>query len=392
MSDDSVTLEAERQHAVELRRWLHRHPELAFTEVETAARVVDELERLGIPSTYPGAGGGVIGRITTDPALPTVAIRAELDALPGLESTGASYSSINEGNVHACGHDAHMTMVLGAARSLIESPPNGNVVLIFQPAEERGGGARVVINDGGLENVRAIFGAHVTHEWETGTVMVRDGTMTAQSDRFRIRIRGKGGHGARPHEAIDAVVISALLITSLQTLVSRQTNPVHPSVITVGRVNAGSAPNVIAASAELEGTIRTTVPNTRDHLHTGIRRMVEGMAELHDADIELELTQGYPPVINTPEEVELVRQTVREEFGTEALATQTHPSMGSEDFSYYLEKVPGAFFRLGARRSDWEPVPLHSPSFDIDEAVLSVGAKFFDALVRRALDHYRAAD
>ena len=222
--------------------------------------------------------------------------------------------------------------------------------------------------------------------------MVRDGTMTAQSDRFRIRIRGKGGHGARPHEAIDAVVISALLITSLQTLVSRQTNPVHPSVITVGRINAGSAPNVIAASAELEGTIRTTVPNTRDHLHTGIRRMVEGMAELHDADIELELTQGYPPVINTPEEVELVRQTVREEFGAEALATQTHPSMGSEDFSYYLEKVPGAFFRLGARRSDWEPVPLHSPSFDIDEAVLSVGAKFFDALVRRALDHYRAAD
>jgi hippurate hydrolase len=305
-------VDARRQHAVELRRWLHRHPELSFSEAETAARVVSELEHLGIPYTYPGPGGGVIGRITTDPALPAIALRAELDALPGSDHADPAYRSIYSDRMHACGHDAHMTMVLGAAAMLAQNPPDGNVVFIFQPAEERGGGSRVMIDAGALEGVCAIFGGHVTHEWPTGKIMIRKGAMTAQSDRFYITIRGKGGHGARPHEAIDAVVIAALLITTLQTLVSRQTNPVHPSVITVGKIEAGTAPNVIAESARLEGTIRTTFPDTRDHIHKGIRRMVEAMGELHDAEIQLELTQGYPPVINTDGEVELVRLTTPE--------------------------------------------------------------------------------
>ena len=383
-------VDARREHAVELRRWLHRHPELSFSEAETAARIVAELERLGIPSSYAGPGSGVIGRIETDPALPTIALRAELDALPGHDLTNPAYRSIYADRMHACGHDAHMTMVLGAAATLVEQPPHGNVVFVFQPAEERGGGSRVMIEAGALEGVRAIFGGHVTHEWPTGKIMIRKGAMTAQSDRFQIAIKGKGGHGARPHEAIDAVVIAALLITTLQTLVSRQTNPVHPSVITVGKVAAGTAPNVIAESAELEGTIRTTFPESRDHIHRGIRRMAEAMGELHEADIRLELQEGYPPVINTPGEVTLVRKCVRELYGPDALTTSPHASMGSEDFSYYLQHVPGAFFRFGARRPDWEPMPLHSPRFDIDEAVLGIGAEFFDALTRRALQHYAA--
>ena len=383
--------EARRHHAVELRRWLHRHPELSFSETETAARVVAELERLGIPCSYPGPGGGVIGRIETDPSLPTIALRAELDALPGGDLTDPSYRSIYADRMHACGHDAHMTMVLGAAGLLTDNPPDGNVVLVFQPAEERGGGSRVMIDAGALRGVRAVFAGHVTQEWPTGKIMIRKGSMTAQSDRFHITVRGKGGHGARPHEAIDAVVIAALLITTLQTLVSRQTNPVHPSVITVGRIVAGTAPNVIAESAELEGTIRTTVPETRDHIHKGIRRMVEAMGELHDAEIHIELSEGYPPVINSAEEVDLVRQCVRDVFGPDALTSAPHASMGSEDFSYYLQQVPGAFFRFGARRPDWEPMPLHSPRFDIDEAVLAIGAEFFDALARRALLHYASA-
>ena len=382
--------EARRQHAVELRRWLHRHPELSFNEAETAARVVAELGRLGIPCSYTGPGGGVIGRIETDPALPAIALRAELDALPGHDLTDPVYRSIYTDRMHACGHDAHMTMVLGAAATLVARPPHGNVVLVFQPAEERGGGSRVMIDAGALDGVRAIFGGHVTHEWPTGKIMIRKGAMTAQSDRFHISIRGKGGHGARPHEAIDAVVIAALLITTLQTLVSRQTNPVHPSVITVGKVTAGTAPNVIAESAELEGTIRTTFPESRDHIHKGIRRMTEAMGELHDAEIHLDLQQGYPPVINTPEEVGLVRKCVRDLYGPDALTTSPHASMGSEDFSYYLQHVPGAFFRFGARRPEWEPMPLHSPRFDIDEGVLAIGARFFDALARRALQHYAA--
>lgn len=383
-------IDTRREHAVDLRRWLHRHPELSFSEAETAARVVAELEHLGIPYTYPGPGGGVIGRIETDPALPTIALRAELDALPGHDLTDPLYRSIYPDRMHACGHDAHMTMVLGAAASLAARPPRGNVVLVFQPAEERGGGSRVMIDAGALAGVRAIFGGHVTHEWPTGKIMIRKGAMTAQSDRFQITIRGKGGHGARPHEAVDAVVIAALLITTLQTLVSRQTNPVHPSVITVGKITAGTAPNVIAESAELEGTIRTTFPESRDHIHKGMRRMAEAMAELHEAEIRLDLQEGYPPVINTPEEVALVRQCVRDLYGPDALATSPHASMGSEDFSYYLQRVPGAFFRFGARRPEWEPVPLHSPRFDIDEAVLAIGARFFDAIARRALRHYAA--
>ena len=383
--------EARRHHAVELRRWLHRHPELSFSETETAARVVAELERLGIPCSYPGPGGGVIGRIETDRSLPTIALRAELDALPGGDLTDPSYRSIYADRMHACGHDAHMTMILGAAGLLTDNPPDGNVVLVFQPAEERGGGSRVMIDAGALQGVRAVFAGHVTQEWPTGKIMIRKGSMTAQSDRFHITVRGKGGHGARPHEAIDAVVIAALLITTLQTLVSRQTNPVHPSVITVGKIVAGTAPNVIAESAELEGTIRTTVPETRDHIHKGIRRMVEAMSELHDAEIHVELSEGYPPVINTAEEVDLVRQCVRDVFGPDALTSAPHASMGSEDFSYYLQQVPGAFFRFGARRPDWEPMPLHSPRFDIDEAVLAIGAEFFDALARHALLHYASA-
>jgi len=384
-------VDARRHHAVELRRWLHRHPELSFNEAETAARVVAELERLGIPCSYPGPGGGVIGRIETDPALPTIALRAELDALPGADLTDPGYRSIYADRMHACGHDAHMTMVLGAAALLTEKPPDGNVVLIFQPAEERGGGSRVMIDAGALEGVRAIFAGHVTQEWPTGKIMTRKGAMTAQSDRFCITVKGKGGHGARPHEAIDAVVIAALLITTLQTLVSRQTNPAHPSVITVGKIVAGTAPNIIAESAELEGTIRTTYPETRDHIHKGIRRMAEAMGELHGAEIHLELSEGYPPVINTSEEVDLVRACVRDLFGPDALTTAPHASMGSEDFSYYLQHVPGAFFRFGARRPEWEAMPLHSPRFDIDEAVLAIGADYFDALARRALHHYASA-
>jgi hippurate hydrolase len=385
-------VDARRQRAVALRRWLHRHPELSFNEAETAARVVSELERLGIPCSYPGPGGGVIGRIITNPALPTVALRAELDALPGSDLTDPDYRSIYAGRMHACGHDAHMTMVLGAAASLAREPPDGNVVLVFQPAEERGGGSRVMIDAGALEGVRAIFGGHVTHEWPTGKIMIRRGAMTAQSDRFCITITGRGGHGARPHEAIDAVVIAALLITALQTLVSRQTNPVHPSVITVGRIEAGTAANVIAESARLEGTIRTTFPDTRDHIHKGMRRMAEAMGELHDAEVHLELAQGYPPVINTDREVKLVRECARCLYGPDALRSSPHPSMGSEDFSYYLQHVPGAFFRFGARRPDWEPIPLHSPRFDIDEAVLPIGAEFFDAVARAALRHYGSGE
>ena len=261
---------------VELRRQFHRHPELAFEEERTAAAIIEELKRIGVDYDYAGKGGAVIGRVGGARDGPTVALRADMDALPGAENTDLPFASSVEGKMHACGHDAHMAMVLGAASLLAQSPPpQGNVLLVFQPAEESGGGARVVLDSGALDGVAAIFGGHVTHHYRVGEIMVADGVITAQSDRFAIHVRGRGGHGARPHEATDAIVVSGLLITAIQTLVSREINPVYPSVVTIGRLNAGSAPNVIAEEANLEGSIRTTLPQVRQHLHDGLRRMAK---------------------------------------------------------------------------------------------------------------------
>jgi hippurate hydrolase len=374
-----------------LRRWFHQNPELAFKEAETAQRIIAELERLNIACEYAGVGHAVIGRIPgCDPEKMAIGLRAEMDALPCTESTGVSYASTNPGKMHACGHDAHMAMLIGAAEMLSKDPPPGPVNLIFQPAEESGGGARTAIKDGALENVAAIFAGHVTHEYVTGKIMVRDGSVTAQSDRFVIRVRGKGGHGARPHEAIDAVIICGFLITALQTLVSRETNPLHSVVVTIGRVHAGSAANVIAEEAELEGSIRTFRPEVRRHIQQGMERMVSAAAELHDAEIHINFTEGYPPVINEPAATAVARAAAREIAGNDYVVEAEFPSMGSEDFAYYLDKVRGVFVRFGARHQDWEPVPLHSPVFDIDENVLPVGMRFYDRVARLAHEKIEA--
>jgi len=379
-----------REHLRMLRRWFHRHPELSFREVETARRIIAELQRLNVRYDYAGIGHAVIAYIEgKDTRAPAIGLRAEMDALPGDETTGAPYASENPGVMHACGHCAHMAMLLGAAQLLVETPPPGPVRLVFQPAEEKGGGARVAIRDGALENVAMIFAAHVTHEYETGKIMVRDGSVTAQSDGFTIRIRGKGGHGARPHEAVDAVVISGFLITALQTLVSREMNPLHPSVVTIGSVHAGSASNVIAEEAELCGSIRTSLPYARNHIHQGLRRMVAAVAELHNARINIDITEGYPPVINEPVSTVVGRRAASDIVGLGNVVAAEHPSMGSEDFSFYLQDAPGCFVRLGARPSDWEPIPLHSPAFDIDECVLDIGACFFDRVVRVGYDYLK---
>lgn len=369
----------------DLRRWFHRHPELSYKEAETAAHIIAELETLRIPYKYGGVGHAVIGFVDgLNASQPAIALRADMDALPGHETTGADYASDNPGAMHACGHCAHMAMLIGAAHLLVQDPPPGPVRLVFQPGEERGGGSRVAIADGALEGVAAIFGAHVTHEWETGKIMVRDGFVTAQSDAFTIKVRGKGGHGARPHEAIDAIVISGFLITALQTLVSRETNPLHPSVVTIGKIEAGSAGNVIAEEAELCGSIRTSLDESRKRIHHGLKRMVGAAAELHNAAIDIEIRQGYPPVVNEPRSVSMARQAAVDIVGADHVVKAEHPSMGSEDFSFYLNERPGCFVRFGARHPDWEPIPLHSPAFDIDESALGVGARFLDRVARVA--------
>ncbi len=361
------------------------YPELAFEEEKTASIITDELRRLSIDYRYGGAGGGIVARIGNNNG-PTIALRAEMDALPGDENTGLTFTSRHEGRMHACGHDGHMAMLLGAAALLKKDPPRGNAVLLFQPAEEKGGGALKMIELQALEGVDAIFAGHITRQYKVGKIMISKGIITAQSDGFTITVKGKGGHGARPHEAVDAVVVTGLLIMAIQTLVSREINPAHPSVVTIGRVEAGSASNIIAEEAELRGSIRTTLPDVRRHIIDGLKRMASATAQIHNANIRVKIREGYPPVINSSRETDIASAAALKVFGEDGIIEMAHPSMGSEDFAYYLKKVPGCYVRFGANRKGWKDVPLHNPSFTFDEEVMRYGAAYFDMVARGAIE------
>ena len=369
---------------VMLRRHFHERPELAFDEVETARTIMAELDRLGIPHDYGGPGGGVVGRLTGSRPGRRIALRAEMDALPCQEETGRPFASGVPGRMHACGHDAHMAMVLGAASRLAADPPPGETIFIFQPAEERGNGARVMLEAGALDGVDAIFAGHVTTEYPVGRIMVAQGVITAHSDRFRIDVDGESGHGARPHEAIDAVLVTGLLITAIQSLVSRSVNPVWPSVVTIGQVRAGTAANIIAGHAELDGIIRTTRPEVRTEIVQGLERTASALGELHRARIIVRIDESCPAVVNTPAETAFADAAARAVVGDGGIVSPDHPSMGAEDFSWFLAETPGCYVRFGARTDAGEYVPLHSPRFDIDERVLDVAARYYDSLVRRA--------
>jgi len=380
-----VTLDELFPRLVALRRYFHQNPELAFKEVETARKIMAELDKLGIPYHYPGKGGGVVGRLKGTSPGRIIALRAEMDALPCQERTGLPFASRVPDQMHACGHDAHMAMLLGAAALLKAEPPEGTVLFVFQPAEENGNGACAVLDSHAIDDAEAIFAGHVTHHYRLGEIMVSRGTITAHADRFRIRIRGKGGHGARPHEAVDAVVVTGLLITVIQTLVSRETNPVHPSVVTIGSIQAGTAHNVIAEDAVLEGTVRTTRRDARDQIVGGIHRVAKAMGDLHGAEIEVSFGESAPPVVNTDRETDTARRAATDVVGRQSVVEQEYPSMGAEDFSFYLEKIPGCYVRIGTRGPDQAYVPLHSPLFDVDESVLKVGAAFFERVAREAV-------
>ncbi len=373
---------------VALRRHFHQHPELAYEETETARAIMAELDRLGISHAYGGPGGAVIGRLAGHGTGPTVALRAEMDALPCAERTDLPFASQVPGRMHACGHDAHMAMVLGAAARLRDTPPPGTVLFVFQPAEERGNGAQTVVDSRMLPAVDGIFAGHVTQHYRLGEIMVVEGTITAHSDRFTIHVQGRGGHGARPHEAIDAVVIAGLLITALQTLVSRQINPVHPSVVTIGSVHAGSAANIIADNAVLDGIIRTTRPDAREEIIRGLRRTASALGDLHNAEVTVELGESSPAVVNASRETRIARRAAQQVVGDHGIVEQEYPSMGAEDFSYFLADTPGCYVRFGTRTDGDTYVPLHSPLFDVDEGVLDVGAAFFDHVVREAVTEY----
>ncbi len=372
------------------RREIHRHPELMYEVHGTAALVARRLEELGI-ETRKGVGEtGVVGLLRGAQPGKTVLLRADMDALPIDEKNKHDYCSQNPGVMHACGHDGHTAMLLGVARLLndMRSEIRGSVKFMFQPAEEGGAGALKMIEQGVLEdpNVDGAFALHVDALHYAGEVALRSGPTMAAADRFTITVRGKGGHAARPHLAVDPVVVAAHIVTAIQTIVSREVDPTDQAVITVGSLTSGTAFNVIPDDATINGTVRTYNPELRRQIEKRLGELAFGIAAGMRATAETQYFPGYPPLVNHEVGIAFVRDAVSEAIGPQAVV-EKEQVMGAEDFSYVLQRVPGAMFHLGVRDRAWaEPRPIHSSSFDMDEHALPIGVAAMAATALRFLN------
>ena len=370
---------ANAQHAelVNIRRHLHENPELGFEEVATAQYIADYLAGLGLEVTSQVAKTGVVALLRGARPGKTVAIRADMDALPIQELNEVPYKSKHPGKMHACGHDAHVAAAIGAARILWElrDQINGNVKFIFQPAEEAPGGAEPMIAAGVLENpaVDAIIGGHVWGGLESGIIEVMSGPTMASSDIIRLKIIGKGGHAAQPHTTIDPIVIASEIVGALQKLVSRQTDPFESVVISICSFHAGDVFNVIPHSAYLEGAVRTLNNELRQELPHKIEKIIRGITEPYGATYELDYYLGYPVTVNDPGVTETVRKAAVSVLGADKVRVAARASMGGEDYAYFLNKVPGTYIRIGTRNPEKGICQeMHHPRFDIDEAVLEL--------------------
>ena len=378
------------EELVALRRDLHAHPELSFKEHRSGEQVARKLEALGLEPVRGVVGTGVVVDIG-DPDGPKVALRADLDALPIKEQTGLDYASGVEGVMHACGHDGHTAMLVGAAALLAADPPNqGSARLIFQPAEERGNGALHVCNEGHLHGVEAIFGAHIDPRWPAGTMVMSPGPASASSRSFIIEVIGQGGHAARPHQGRDAIVAGAAIVQALQAIVSREVRPGEAAVVTVGRFDGGTGRNTLAERARLEGTIRCFDNELAVHLRTSVERTVQGVAAALGVRAEINFGEGCPAVINDAAVTEVGRRAARELLGAPRVLPMPHPNTGAEDFSFYARYAPGCYARLGAGDPRSELVPVHNERFDFDERAIAVGARWFEACARLAIEELRA--
>ena len=360
---------------VSIRRRFHQNPELGFEEFQTSKFVADYLETLGLQVTRNVAKTGVVGLLKGANPGKTVAIRADMDALPIEELSDVPYNSQVPGKMHACGHDVHVASVLATARILskLRDQIAGNVKFIFQPAEEAPGGAEPMIAAGVLENpkVDAIIGGHVWGSLDRGVIEVMPGSIMASSDILRLTIKGKGGHAAQPHATIDPVAIASEIVCALQKIVSRQTNPSEAVVISICQFHAGDVFNVIPDTAYLEGSIRTLNNKLRKEIPEKIERIVRGITEAYGATYELDYYFGYPVTVNNPTITESVRQSAISALGADNVQLSAQASMGAEDFAYYLLNVPGTFVRVGVRNAEKGICQdIHHPRFNVDESVL----------------------
>ncbi len=360
---------------IELRRDLHAHPELSWKEVRTQARLEDALRGAGIADVRRIADTGLVARIPGRvPGAPLIALRGDIDALPIHEATGLPYASRHDGVMHACGHDVHAAWAVGAALLLHRTPAAGDVLVVLQPAEEIGQGASRVLESGTLDGVRAIFGAHVDRRFAVGQVVAQAGPLAASTDSFTITLTGAGAHGARPHESADPVVGLAALVTAFQTIVSRRLDPAHPGVVTVGMVQAGTAPNIIPESAVLRGTVRATTAAARDLIVGEVDRLAFSVAAAYRLEAVVAWGDRTPPVVNSPDGAAWAATAAVHVLGADAIVPFGTTNMGGEDFAFYLEQIPGCFLRIGAREPEGERIAAHSPRFQPAEEALFIGA------------------
>jgi amidohydrolase len=379
--------EAQRGFVVAARRQMHQHPELSFQEHETSAFVAERLREVGYePRTGIGRSGtGLTTTLTGGRPGPTIALRADMDALPVQELNDLPFRSANSGVMHACGHDAHTAILLGAARALMEMREEvpGRVVFLFQHAEELPpGGALELIEAGAMDEVEAVFGLHQGTELDVGRMSFASGPRTASADTFKLTVLGKGGHGAWPHRTVDGVQVAAQLVNALHQVVSRRVAPLQPAVLTIGTINGGTKENVIAHEVSMSGTIRTLDPTVREQIPEEISNVARGVTGAWGADFKLDYLRGYPVLVNEPEMTEVARKAAELVLEPGAVIANAPPVMAGEDFAHYLDLAPGSFASLGVGTPGiTERGISHSGSFFLDEAALPIGVAWYLSLV-----------
>ena len=368
-----------------IRRHFHRYPELSFKEFNTAETISEHLDKLGISHKKGVGKTGIVGEINFGPG-PTIALRADMDALPIQEENNLDYKSLNDGVMHACGHDGHMAILLGAANALSKNSKlkKGTVRFIFQPAEEGLGGAKYMIEDGCLDKVDEIYGLHLWNYQLYGEVGIKDGPVMASADLFDIEVSGKGGHGATPQGTIDAIVVASNLVTMLQTIVSRNTNPLESTVLSIGKIKGGHNFNIISDKVHMSGTTRAYTEENRTMIKQRMKEVIEGVSKSFGADIKLNYKDGYPPTVNHSSQVEKVLEAASSVVASGA--KNPYLSMGGEDFSYYLQNKPGCFFFVGSAPNENEilSTPHHCSHFNIDERALLIGASVYVNLIENS--------